>query len=52
MAGGTDNNQLKAAAEETAAEAMAVAATETAMATEIVVVTAMKTTPTPPKGYQ
>jgi hypothetical protein len=46
MVGGIDNNQLKVSAEELAAVAV-VAATETAMATEMVAVTAMKMTPTP-----
>jgi hypothetical protein len=44
MGGGTDNNELKAAAEETAAVVMA---TETEMATEMETVTAMTKMPMP-----
>ncbi len=47
MVGGRDNNQLKAAAKETVA-----AAKETAKATEMVPVTATKTTPMPTMGHQ
>ncbi len=43
MAGGTDNNQLEAAADEPAGAA----ATETAMGTEMVTVTVMTMTPMP-----
>ncbi len=50
MVGGTDNNQLKGAAEETTVTAM-VTATETVMAMETVTVTAIITTLTPTKMH-
>jgi hypothetical protein len=49
MAGGTDNNQLKAAAEETVALAMA---TKTAAAMEMAMVTASTKMLTPTMAYQ
>jgi hypothetical protein len=48
MVGGTDNNQLKVAAEEMAVVATA---TETAKATETAMVTAMTKTPAPKMAH-